>query len=736
MTAPLTAQILLPRPLAQPLDYAIPAELAGQIALGDYVDVPIGHQETMGIVWGLEASHYPAHKLKAITDRRNVPAMPDTLRRFIDWVATYTMQPLGAVLKLALSADSAQPPSTHIYYMYDHGVVLPAKLTSARQKVITFLQDEPTASPHTMADIGRKAGVSPEVVRGLAKLGVLKPIVLDEDASHLLSPTQGVQAPLTPLILTAEQHRAAEMLEASMKENKFSATLLEGVTGSGKTEVYATAIRQQMAQGKQVLVLFPEIGLSAQMMERFTTLFGVAPVIWHSDLTPSKRQRAWRQIASGNAQLVMGARSALFLPFKQLGLIVVDEEHEQAYKQEEGVSYHARDMAVVRARLEDCPALLVSATPSIESVVNVEEGRYRHLVLPNRYGGAQLPTVKLIDLTKHAPPRGRWLSGEVVQAMRDTLARKEQVLLFLNRRGYAPLTLCRACGYRLECSHCSAWMIDHRKGRAGGKLMCHHCGTKQNMPTSCPSCSATDSFVPCGPGVERVAEEAAQLFPDAKQALFTSDIPQTWRETTELVTRIEQGDVDIIIGTQILAKGYHFPKLTLVIVVDGDMGLDGGELRARERCFQLLHQVGGRAGRAELPGSVFVQSHSTDNLIFQLLAKNDRDGFVAHEIEQRERYHQPPFARLAAVIISGRDLSSVENTAQEMRMKYILVDGVEIFGPAPAPLSKLRDEHRVRLLLRAPRECKLQAVISAWLSRVTLPKGVTLKIVIDPVTFM
>lgn len=735
MTTILTAQILLPRPLAQPLDYAIPAELAGQIAVGDYVDVPIGHQEAMGVVWGLEPSQYPAHKLKPITARRDVPAMPDKLRRFIDWVATYTMQPLGAVLKLALSADSAQPPSTHIYYMYDPAAARPDKLTSARQKVLNFLQEELSPTPHTMADIARKAGVSPEVVRGLAKLGVLKAIVIDEDSTGPAL-ASAAQEPLTPLTLTVEQDQAARQLEASLNENKFSATLLEGVTGSGKTEVYATAIRQQMAHGKQVLVLFPEIGLSAQMLERFAVLFGVAPVVWHSDLTPSKRQRAWRQIASGHAQLVMGARSALFLLFKQLGLIVVDEEHEQAYKQEEGVSYHARDMAVVRARLEDCPVLLVSATPSIESVVNVEEGRYRHLVLPNRYGGAQLPTVKLIDLTKHAPPRGRWLSEIAVQAIRDTLARKEQVLLFLNRRGYAPLTLCKACGYRLECSHCSAWMIDHRKGRAGGKLMCHHCGTKQNMPSSCPSCSATDSFVACGPGVERVAEEAAQLFPDAKQALFTSDIPQTWRETTELVTRIEQGDVDIIIGTQILAKGYHFPKLTLVIVVDGDMGLDGGELRARERCFQLLHQVGGRAGRAELPGSVFVQSHSTDNLIFQLLAKNDRDGFIAHEIEQRERYHLPPFARLAAVIISGRDLVSVENAAQEMRMKYIFVDGVEIFGPAPAPLSKLRDEHRIRLLLRAPRECKLQSVISAWLSRVTLPKGVTLKIVIDPVTFM
>lgn len=728
----LAVQVLLPRPLAAPLDYAVPPEMT--VDLGAYVDVPIGQQTVLGVVWSAEAPSYPIHKLKPITAVRPAPPMPATTRRFIDWVADYTMQPKGAVLKLALTADSAQDAPTQTAYRWN-GTALTRRPTPARAAVMKVLEEAGADTPFSRTDLAARAGCSAAVVTGLIEAGVLEPITqlkgfADDTAPQLTAPHH--------VTFSAKQQQAVTALlkKVNTPEPTFSVTLLEGVTGSGKTEVYAEAMRAAMAKGQQVLVLFPEISLSGQMLGRFEKLFGQKPLLWHSDLSQSERRRVWRKVADGSGQIVIGARSALFLPFPQLGLLVVDEEHEAAYKQEEGVTYHARDMAIVRARLSPCPCLLVSATPSIETLVNVEEGRFAHLQLPNRHGVATLPSVQIVDLTKEPPSRGRWLSPKVVEAIGQTLARGEQVLLFLNRRGYAPLTLCRACGYRAACTHCTSWLVDHRQGSKAGKLVCHHCGTTQTMPTTCPACNAIDAFIACGPGVERIEEEVATLFPSARHALFTSDTPSTWTATQELLGKIEHGDVDIIIGTQIIAKGYHFPSLTLVVVVDGDVGLDGGELRARERAFQLLSQVGGRAGREALAGSVFVQTHSADNLLFRSLAKNDRAGFIAHEIDGREQHGLPPFTRLAALVVSGRDKNDVDNAAQKIRMAYTLLEGTEIFGPAPAPIAKLRDHHRVRLLLRTKREMKIQQILSDWLSRVTLPKGVDLKIIIDPVTFL
>jgi len=716
-------QVLLPLPLAEPFDYRIPPGMS--LTVGDYVVVPFGRRKLMGVVWSLNPATFAQDRLKSVLERQEVAPMAASLRQFIDWVAAYTVSPKGAVLKLALTSDSAQEERKVVHYAAASPLPTGFKLTPQRQRVL----DE-AELPFSAAELARRAGCSPAVVQGLIKVHALMPVETAE-APPALPDLRGEGATLSP-----EQNLAADVLLGKLRASTFSTTLLEGVTGSGKTEVFAKAIRAALQQGRQVLLLVPEIALSVQMLERFAKLFGATPTQWHSDLGQSARQRAWRAVANGTAHLVIGARSALFLPFNHLGLIVVDEEHEQAYKQEEGVSYHARDMAVVRGQQLGIPVILSSATPSIESVVNVREGRYDHVVLSERHGGVSMPKIELVDLLKSPPPRGRWLATPVVDAIRANVAKGEQALLFLNRRGYAPLTLCRTCGHRMMCPNCTAWLVEHRAGIYRGKLVCHHCGHQEKLHENCPKCGDKDSFAACGPGVERIEEEVRALFPEARILVLASDTTHSWRALQGMLNDIAERKVDIIIGTQIVAKGHHFPHLTLVAVVDADIGLEGGDMRARERTYQLLEQVGGRAGRASLPGTVLLQTQFAKNFIFQSLVDHDRAGFIAHEIDERATYHWPPFARLAAVIVSGRDLARVERTAQEIRNISAFPDGVEIFGPAPAPLAKLKKHHRFRLLIRAPRHMKLQPMLASLLGRLGLPKGVDMQIVIDPFTFL
>lgn len=719
-----TAQVLIPLPLAEPFDYRIPEGMS--LSPGDYVRVPFGRRKQMtGVVWSCDPPSIDEKRLKDVTSRPAVPPMEKSLREFIDWVGAYTVSPKGAVLKLSLTADSAQEESASHYYQRAQHPPAKLKLTPQRQRVL-----EVAELPQTPVDLARAAGCSAAVVQGLVKAKALVRVTVKESPPP--QPDVSVKGPT----LSPRQAEAAEALVKEVESGKFSVTLLEGVTGSGKTEVFATAIRKALAEGKQVLALMPEISLSVQMLVRLEKLFGATPVQWHSDLTQSARRKAWRAVASGTAKLVIGARSSLFLPFSNLGLIVVDEEHDQAYKQEEGVSYHARDMAIVRAQRLSIPVILSSATPSIESVVNVREGRYLHVQLPERHGGASLPRIELVDLLKDKPPRGRWLAPPVVKALEENLAKGEQSLLFLNRRGYAPLTLCRNCGHRFVCPNCTAWLVEHRMGRHQSQLQCHHCGHEEKLPNHCPHCNEEGSFAACGPGVERIEEETRALFPNARILVLASDNTSNWQALQAMLNDIAAQKVDIIIGTQIIAKGHHYPHLTMVAVVDADLGLEGGDMRARERTYQLLEQVSGRAGRAERPGTVFLQTQFTKNFIFQALAQHNREGFIAREIEERETYHWPPFSRLAALIVSGKDLARVERAAREIRGISAFPEGVEVFGPAPAPLARVKREHRFRLLIRAKRSVKLQPLLGTLLARLTLPKGVDLQIVIDPFTFL
>jgi primosomal protein N' (replication factor Y) len=536
--------------------------------------------------------------------------------------------------------------------------------------------------------------------------------------------------------LSPDQGRAAAELVARARGG-FSVTLLDGVTGSGKTEVYFEAVAEALRQGGQVLVLLPEIALSAQWLERFRARFGAAPVVWHSDLTRAQRRRAWRAVADGRALVVVGARSALFLPFRALRLIVVDEEHDTSYKQEEGVIYHARDMAVVRARLGGIAAVLASATPSLETMTNVERGRYGHLHLPERHGGAQLPAVTVVDMRQDPPPGGRWLSPPLEAALAETLGAGEQAMLFLNRRGYAPLTLCRHCGARLNCPNCTAWLVEHR---LAGRVACHHCGHNLPIPESCPECGEADALVACGPGVERLAEEAAALFPAARAEIMTSDTVYGPGAAAELVRRVEAHEIDLLIGTQIMAKGHHFPLLTLVGVIDADLGLVGGDLRAAERTYQLLSQVAGRAGRDARPGRVVIQTYMPEHPVIDALVSGDRERFLAEEAAARRAARMPPFGRLAAVIVSGRDADEVDAVAGALGRSAPREDDLVVLGPAPAPLATLRGHHRRRLLVKAgagpDSNTNLQGVIRRWIAGVRQPGGVRVKVDIDPYSFL
>jgi len=724
-----TARVLLPLGLPGAYDYAVPEGL--DVRPGDFVRVPLGPREVTGVIWdpldaGDDQPSVDPAKLKPIVSRFDAPPMPDILRQFVDWVAAYTLSPPGAVLRLAMRVPQALEPPPKVTGYRRANADLP-RMTPQRQRVLEALEESGPGLARPAREIAEIAGVGTSVVSGLAKSGVLEPVDMPAER-----PFQMPEASASGPSLSVAQADAVSALAEAVRGG-FSATLLDGVTGAGKTEVYFEAVAEALRQGRQALVLLPEIALTPQLLKRFETRFGAPPVPWHSDLSQKERRRIWRGVAEGRARVVVGARSALFLPYPELGLIVVDEEHEAAFKQEEGVIYNARDMAVARASLADIPIILASATPSLETVVNVQKGRYGRLVLPERHGAARLPDVAAIDLRAEPPERGRWLSQPLVSAIADTLGAGDQAMLFLNRRGYAPLTLCRSCGHRFECPNCDAWMVEHRFRR---ELQCHHCGTRAPIPHACPECGAEDSLAACGPGVERIAEEAAERFPHARLSILSSDHLHGPAATQEAVGQITRREIDLVVGTQVVAKGHNFPNLTLVGVVDADLGLTGGDLRAAERTYQLLHQVAGRAGRGEKPGRVLLQTYMPNHKVMQALVVGDRDRFLAQEAQERQDAGMPPYGRLVSLILSAPDAGQAMDTARQLARAVPSADGVRVLGPAPAPIALLRGRHRVRFLIKASRDFQVQKYVRAWLGAVKVPNAVRLAVDVDPQSFL
>lgn len=716
------ARVLAPLPAVKPYDYRLPEGM--ELQPGDYVRVPLGKKETLGVVWELGGDvNFDPGKVKYILQKYQAPPMPQVQREFIEWVARYTMSDLGTVLKMSLSVPEAlQPPKTLPAYTLP--AEEPKKISSNRMKVLEWLAD---GVPRKAAEIAKQVGCSATIIRAMAAAGQLQTVSVSTPA-----PCEITEVRENTLTLSGSQKDSAEALVQMVAEKRFSTTLLDGVTGAGKTEVYFEAVAEALKQGRQVLILLPEISLSAQFLERFKRRFGVAPAIWHSEVSPTLRRLTWSGVAEGKTKVVVGARSALFLPYADLGLIIVDEEHDASYKQEEGVLYHARDMAVVRAHLGDIPALLVSATPSLESMHNVRQGKYKYLHLPSRHAGAQMPKMNVIDMRKAAPGKAQFLSVPLQQALQQTFEAKEQSLLFLNRRGYAPLTLCRHCGYRFQCPSCAAWLVEHRHHT---KMQCHHCGYQQPVPKACPECHEEDTLAACGPGVERIQEEVQNLIPEARTLILASDIVSSPKAISDAVKQIEDHQIDVIIGTQIIAKGHHFPSLTCVGVVDADLGLAGGDLRAGERTFQLLHQVSGRAGRGEKPGKVYIQTYMPEQTVMQALIANDRDRFLDVEIREREKAGMPPFGRLAALILSGPDEHKLDVFCRALAQSAPRFNDIRILGPAPAPLAFLRGKHRRRFLIKTDKSISLQKFLDDWLGPIKTPGGIQLKIDIDPQSF-
>ena len=717
------ARILFPMPLPEPFDYLIPDGIA--VELGSYVRAPLGPNERTGVVWEI-VEDQPERKLKPVLDVYDVPPMSEPMRRFVGFCARYNVAGPGKVLAMALRSRGALLPSPMqtVYALTGHRT---NRMTPAREKVLDAARE---LGPGSAAELARAAGVSSGVIKGLVEAGSL---------AGLEQPTDMVFDTPDPHRkgenLTVEQAAAGEALRAAVRIGGYQPFLLDGITGSGKTEVYFEAIAEALAKDTdaQVLVLLPEIALTQAVLERFEARFGAAPAPWHSGLSDVQRRRTWREVAHGRARIVTGARSALFLPFAKLGLIIVDEEHDSSYKQEDGVTYHARDMAVMRAKLEGAAIVLASATPALETVVNAEGGRYTRLKLSARPGAAKLPEISLVDMRSNTPDKGNWLSPVLSKAIEATHAAGEQSLLFLNRRGYAPLVICKACGERLKSPGTESWLTEHRYT---GRLVCHLTGWSMPKPDKCPMCDAKDSLMGVGPGVERVAEEVRVLLPDAKVEIFSSDTAKGGEAIRDLVDRMAAGEIDVMVGTQIVAKGHNFPNLTLVGVVDADSGLQGGDLRAGERTYQLLSQVAGRAGRAERPGRALVQTYQPDNPAMIALAAGDRDGFLKIERDVRAELGLPPFGRMAALILSAPSAEMAKEIGLAAGKTAPHGEGVTVYGPAPAPIAMLRGRHRLRFLITAPREVDLSAYMAAWLKALKLPNAARVSADIDPYSFL
>jgi len=715
--------VMTTQPLGRALDYRAPE---GGCHAGAFVEVPLGPRKVMGVVWGPGAGDYDINKVRHVIRVLDAPPMRDEMREFLLRSAAYTLTPLPAMLRLATRAPGlGDPPSMRKIYRAGDGV--PTRMTDARQRVMAVLEEYGDLA-FTLKELSEMAGVTSSVVKGLVDQGAVR-----EEESPRDLPFRRLDPSLPGKALTEDQATAAAVLREGIKAETYGTTLLRGVTGSGKTEVYLEAVAAAVQSGRQALVLLPEIALTEQFLDRVEERFGAKPAEWHSGVTMTERRRIWRMVGEGNAQLVIGARSALFLPFARLGLIVVDEAHETSFKQEEGVRYNARDVAVMRGHFEQVPVVLASATPALESLQMAESGIYAKIDLPSRYGGAQMPTIETIDLTEEKPPQGMWLAQRLVDGIEARLERGEQSLLFLNRRGYAPLTLCRNCGFRYQCPNCSAWLVEHR---FTGRLACHHCGHEAPAPKTCTECDEPDCLVACGPGVERIADEVAERLPQARVFVATSDTLNSPGKAAEFIAAVEAREVDVIVGTQLVTKGFHFPELTLVGVVDADLGLEGGDLRAGERTYQQVAQVAGRAGRGSKPGEVLLQTRHPDAPVIAALAAGDRDAFYSAETEMRREAGAPPFGRWASIIISSEDDAEAREAANRIGAFRPDVAECMILGPAPAPMALLRGRYRYRFLINARRSVQLQQVIRRWLAAIDHPPGVRVAVDIDPYSFV
>ena len=716
--------VLTAQPLDRVLDYKAPE---GGVMLGAFVEVPLGPRKVLGVVWGQGVGDYDRAKIRSVIRVLDVAPMREEMQEFLTRAADYTLTPMSAMLRLATRAPGlGDAPSMRKVYRL--GDAVPDRMTPAREKVLAVLRDYGGLSV-TLKEVAEMAGVGSSVVKGLVKQGAVWEKDTSRDTPYpALDPDYGGKE------LTADQAAVADVLRTGIWSGAYGTTLLKGVTGSGKTEVYLEAVAECLRQGRQALVLLPEIALTGEFLTRVEARFGMKPAEWHSGVTMTERRRCWKMVGQGDAQLVVGARSALFLPYQNLGLIVVDEEHDTSYKQEDGVMYNARDMTVLRAAINGAQVVLASATPSLESWANVEAGKYTRQTLNARFGAAVMPKMLAIDMRSEEVPGGTWVSPSLRGALQDRLEKGEQSLIFLNRRGYAPVTLCRACGHQIGCDHCDARMVEHRFLK---RLMCHQCGETKPIPSVCPHCEAEDRLSAVGPGVERMGEEVTALFPEARVAVLSSDLYGSARAMKAHIEEIAEGGSDIIIGTQLVAKGHNFPNLTLVGVIDADLGLQGSDLRAAERTFQLMRQVAGRSGRAEKPGEALLQTYQPEHPVIRAILAGDEESFWAAEAAERKQAGVPPYGRMAGIVLSSPNVEEALDLGTDMARRDAPLRriGAQVFGPAPAPIARIRGRHRVRLLVKAKKTAPLQRALAEWVEQFKLSSNLRMSIDIDPHSF-
>ncbi len=718
------ARVILLTKAVGPLDYSIPPNMHTEV--GSIVSVPLGPRKLYGVIWDdeiIDAPPVDEKKLRPIIACLDIPPLSRALRKLVDWTAHYYLSSHASILRMVLPTFAAFNAATTITE-YRSTDILPKRMTPKRLQALEAINNK----QGLIRELALEADVSDAVIRGLVKSGALEGVEVSIDAPFA-KPDPDHHLPA----LSVDQKAAADTLVQATKAAQFSSIMLDGVTGSGKTETFFEAVSTCIKMGKQCLILLPEIALTQPFIKRFEDRFGVIPVCWHSGMKQSERRRAWRAMTHGDASVLIGARSALFLPYHNLGLIIVDEAHEASFKQEEGVRYHARDVAVMRAMYNNIPIILSSATPALETRYMAEIGRYESITMKSRFGGAILPKIKTIDLTEDPPERGQWIAPRLLEAIEERLERGEQSLMFLNRRGYAPLTLCRTCGHRIQCPNCTSWMVEHRLVK---RLACHHCGHIMPPPNACIECGEEDTLVACGPGVERINDEIRAIFPEAKTFVATSDTLWAPEKAAEFVHKVENNEIDIIVGTQLVTKGYHFPNLTLVGIIDADLGLEGGDLRAAERTFQQISQASGRAGRAEKEGQVYIQTRSPSAPVIRALVDGDRDDFYKAETMARKHAGAPPFGRFAAIIISSEDEGEAASIARLIAHTAPSEKGMMVYGPAPAPLAMLRGRHRQRLLIQAHRQVALQNIINIWLKKLDWPRSVRVAVDIDPYSFL
>ncbi|MEE2944190.1 MAG: primosomal protein N' [Pseudomonadota bacterium] len=716
--------VLTTQPLDRVLDYKAPE---GGCWAGAFVEVPLGPRKVIGVVWGKGRGDWDISKVRSVIRVLDVAPMREEMRSFLERASQYTLTSMPSMLRLATRAPGlSDPPSMRKVYRL--GDSEPDRQTDARKRVLETLRDYGGLS-FTLKELLDMAGVTSSVVKGLVKLGAVNEENAPRDVPfHRMDPDYDAKD------LTEDQATAAAQLTADIRSQDYNTTLLRGVTGSGKTEVYLEAIAECLRIGRQALVLLPEIALTAEFFGRVEARFGAKPAEWHSGVTMTERRRIWKMVGQGGAQIVIGARSALFLPFQNLGLIVVDEEHDTSYKQDDGVLYNARDMAVLRASCVGASVVLASATPSLESWANADAGKYKRIELTSRYGPAVMPDMRAIDMRVEDMPSGTWISPTLRAEVTARIEKGEQSLLFINRRGYAPVTICRACGHQIACEQCDARMVEHRFLK---RLLCHQCGESAPMPEACPSCGVEGKLAAVGPGVERLAEEAKEAFPEARLAVLSSDLFGSARALKEGIKTIAEGGADVIIGTQLVAKGHNFPLLTLVGVIDADLGLQGSDLRAAERTFQLIRQVAGRAGRSERKGVAMLQSHQPEHPVIRAILAGDEEAFWQAEASERRHAGVPPYGRMAGIILSSTDVAEVFDLGNALARndQALRQIGAQVFGPAPAPIARIRGRHRVRLLVKADKAAPLQTAVAKWIGQFKLKGDIRLSVDIDPQSF-